>query len=102
VIHYREAFEIERMPVLYRLDPSNLFMLAFSLLKLLPAWECVRDKLVNGAFRPGQCFLDTSSGTWALAAARACRLMNVPLRIVTDPAVDQRFRCVSTTMRHGA
>ncbi len=85
------AFEMHRMPALYQLDPPNLFILEFFLLKLLPALAAVTEKLHNGAYEFGKTFLDTSSGTWAWALARVCRLLNVPLRIVTDPAVDPRF-----------
>lgn len=88
---HREAYEMHRMPALYQLDQPNLFILEFSLLKLLPALAAVTEKLHTGAYELGKTFLDTSSGTWAWALARACRLLNVPLRIVTDPAVDPRF-----------
>ena len=88
---HNDAFEMHRMPALYRLDLPNLFILEFFLLKLLPALAAVMEKIRNGEFELGKTFLDTSSGTWAWSLARVCRLLNVPLRIVTDPAVDTRF-----------
>jgi cysteine synthase A len=88
---YQDVFEMHRLPTIYPIGLPNLFILEFFLLKLLPALAAVTEKICNGEFELGKTFLDTSSGTWAWCLAWVCRLLNVPLRIVTDPAVDSRF-----------
>jgi len=67
---------------------SNLVVLAFSLMKLLPARFIIRKALENGELQPGALIAETTSGTFGLALAMVARLQGHPLTLVSDPAID--------------
>ncbi|WP_316168813.1 MULTISPECIES: cysteine synthase family protein [unclassified Bradyrhizobium] len=77
-------------PRVVRLD-RNLYVAAFSIMKLLPARRIVESALRTGVIRRGDTVVESSSGNFALGLALVCRDYGLGLEIVTDPAVDARF-----------
>jgi S-sulfo-L-cysteine synthase (3-phospho-L-serine-dependent) len=79
------------LPRLIRVGP-NLYVAAFTLMKLLPARFMLDRAEQRGELAPGTTVLETSSGTFALGLAMVCRLRGYPLVIVGDPAIDPALR----------
>lgn len=83
-----EATELPRVIQL----TDNLYAVAFSLMKLLPARFIIDRAEESGVLTPGTPVLETSSGTFGLGLAMVCRLRGYPLTIVGDNAIDRDLR----------
>lgn len=79
------------LPRIVRLE-SNLFGLAFSLMKLIPARHILERARRDGRLDSGAVVVESTSGTFGLALAMHCSLLGQPLVLVSDPAVDSSLR----------
>jgi cysteine synthase len=79
------------LPRIIRLT-GNLYVAAFTLMKLLPARYIIDRAEAAGRLTPGTPVLETSSGTFGLGLALVCRLRGYPLTIVGDAAIDDDLR----------
>ena len=75
----------------------RLHVLAFDVMKHLPAYYMITTALSSGVLQPGGPVVDTSSGTFALGIARVCRDRH-PCFIITDPAVDADLKTALETL----
>jgi cysteine synthase A len=87
----RSIVEASELPKLIRLA-DNLYVAAFTLMKLLPARFMLDRAEQRGELVPGTTVLETSSGTFGLGLAMVCRLRGYDLKIVGDPAIDAAMR----------
>ncbi|MEU5695586.1 pyridoxal-phosphate dependent enzyme [Actinosynnema sp. NPDC020468] len=88
---FPSILEAAETPRIVRLE-SNLYAAVFSLMKLMPARFMLDRARLDGRLPPGATVVETSSGTFALGLAMACRLRGHPLVVVGDPAIDHRLR----------
>lgn len=65
---------------------------AFPLMKLLPARFILSRAAEQGRLDAGTTVIETTSGTFGLGLAMVCRLRDVPLILVGDPAIDPGLR----------
>ncbi|MGH9023589.1 MAG: cysteine synthase family protein [Acidimicrobiia bacterium] len=79
------------LPRIVRLE-SNLYGLAFSLMKLIPARHILERARKDGRLDSGAVVVESTSGTFGLALAMHCSLLGQPLVLVSDPAVDSSLR----------
>ncbi|SOB81300.1 cysteine synthase family protein [Streptomyces sp. 1331.2] len=84
---YRSITEAQMIPRLVRLGP-NLYGAVYTLMKLLPAHYILRQADRRGALGDRTTVVETTSGTFGLALAMQCALMERPLILVSDPAID--------------
>jgi cysteine synthase A len=90
---YEDSIKALLMPRIIRLHPPrNLFVAAFSLMKLLPAYFILKQAIDNGLVNEDTTIVESSSGTFALGLALVCRSLNLKLIIVGDRAIDTRLR----------
>lgn len=80
-----------KTPALVRLAP-NVVLVRFETLKVYAALGAVRSLLAEGAVRPGQTLVDSSSGIYALALAMACNRFGLRCHIVASTTVDATMR----------
>ncbi|MFK8182800.1 MAG: cysteine synthase family protein [Phormidesmis sp.] len=78
-------------PKLVEVD-ENLFVSAFSVMKVLPAIHIIQRAIERGEITSRSTIVETSSGTFALGLAIVCNELNLPLFIASDPAIDQRLK----------
>lgn len=71
---------------------SNLHLLMFRLMKLVPAKYIVNQALERGELDPGGLVLETSSGTFALGLGIVCCERSLPFVIFSDPVIDRDLR----------
>lgn len=76
------------LPKLIQLE-RNLFVAAFTVMKLLPAKEMIVQAIKQGDIRSESMVVDTSSGTFALGLGMICAEHHLPFRIFGDPAIDE-------------
>lgn len=76
------------LPRLIQLE-ENLFVAAFSVMKLLPAKEMIVQAIKQGDVHAESIVVDTSSGTFALGLGMICAEHHLPFRIFGDPAIDE-------------
>lgn len=88
---FTDVVEAQRVPTLVRLD-TNLYALAYRLMKMVPARHILRQARASGQLGPGTTVVETTSGTFGLALAMQCALENQPLILVSDPVIDSRLR----------
>ncbi|MGW2697921.1 pyridoxal-phosphate dependent enzyme [Streptomyces sp. NPDC001296] len=79
------------LPKVIRLE-DDLYAAAFHLMKLLPAHFILRSAAETGALAPDATVVETTSGTFGLGLAMVCRLKDIPLILVGDPAIDPPLR----------
>ncbi|CAM5482651.1 cysteine synthase family protein [Streptomyces pilosus] len=84
---YPSITEAQMIPRLVRLGP-NLYGAVFTLMKLLPAHYILKRAEQRGELGAGTVVVETTSGTFGLALAMQCALMERPLILVSDPAID--------------
>jgi cysteine synthase len=85
-----EATEAYQIPKLVRLAP-NLYGIAFTLMKMIPARFILRRAEQNGLLEPGTVIVETTSGTFGLALAMQAVSMDRRLILVSDPVIDERL-----------
>lgn len=90
-IIYANSVDAMALPRIVWLRP-NLFALAFSLMKLLPARFILDRAEQDGSLAPGALIAETTSGTFGLALAMVAKLRGHPLTLVGDPAMDAPLR----------
>ena len=78
-------------PKLVEVD-SNLFVSAFSVMKVLPAIHIIKKAMERQEITSRSTIVETSSGTFALGLAIVCNELGLPLFIASDPAIDQRLK----------
>jgi cysteine synthase A len=82
------------MPLLI-LRNATLFV-AFQFMKLLPARNILASAKLAGELRANAPVVATSSGNFAYGLALECARLGHPCTIVSDPAIDDRFKAVLT------
>ncbi|HEV8561211.1 MAG TPA: cysteine synthase family protein [Actinophytocola sp.] len=85
-----EATEAFQTPHLIRLGP-NLYGVAFTLMKMIPARFILHRALRNGLLGPGTVIVETTSGTFGLALAMQAAHLDRRLILVSDPVIDERL-----------
>jgi len=85
-----EATDAYQVPKLIRLAP-NLFGVAFSLMKLIPARFILRKAQLDGRLDPDTVIVETTSGTFGLALAMQAVHLPNRLILVSDPVIDERL-----------
>ncbi len=77
------------------LKHKNITLLAFDVMKLIPAIHILKQALSRGDLKPGGTIVEISSGTFALALAMLANDNGFHLRIITidvDPALIWRLK----------
>lgn len=87
---HADALEAYQTPRLVRLEP-NLYAVAFTLMKMIPARYILRKAAETGLLEPGTVITETTSGTFGLALAMQGRHMDRRVILVSDPVVDDRL-----------
>jgi len=82
---------MEKQPQLVRYQ-DNLHLIAFKLMKLLPASYIIEKAETDGQIDQDTTIIETSSGTFALGLAIVCALKKYKLIIVGDPVIDVPLR----------
>lgn len=85
-----EATEAYQIPKLVRLG-QNLYGVAFTLMKMIPARYILRKAMAEGRLEPDTVIVETTSGTFGLALAMQAVHMDRRLILVSDPVVDERL-----------
>lgn len=67
---------------------SNLFVLSFHVMKLLPALYMLKQAQAAGKLDKNSLVVETSSGSFAYGIALACTELQLPFAIVTDHKID--------------
>jgi cysteine synthase A len=70
---------------------NNVFAVAFTNMKLIPAFHVLKAARDQGILREGSTIVETTSGSFGLALAVACKLQGYALTIVSDPVIDELF-----------
>lgn len=84
---YRSIVDATALPRVVRAG-ENLYVAAFTLMKILPARFILEQARRSGLLRPRSVVIETSSGTFGLGLAMLCRLHGYELILVSDPAID--------------
>lgn len=71
---------------------SNLYIVAFKLMKLLPAKFMLTEAQKRGNIKDNYIIVDTSSGTFALGLGIICSELGLKFKIFGDPAIDKNLR----------
>jgi cysteine synthase len=87
---FAEATEAYQIPKLVRLTP-NLYAVAFTLMKMVPARYILRKAAEEGRLEPGASIVETTSGTFGLALAMQGVHLGRKVILVSDPVVDERL-----------
>lgn len=85
-----EATEAYQIPKVVRLMP-NLYGIAFTLMKMIPARFILRRAAQEGLLEPDTVIVETTSGTFGLALAMQAVSMDRRLILVSDPVIDERL-----------
>src|SRR6266446_5871358 len=88
---FGEVTEAQLLPRLIQLD-RNLYVAAFTLMKLLPARHILHHAIDRRELRRGGLIVETTSGTFGLALAMEAALLGCRLVLVSDPVMDERLR----------
>lgn len=73
---------------------SSLTGFLFETMKVVPAKHIIEENIQNGTIRPDTLIVESSSGNFAYGLAVVCREKNLKLRIIGDPAIDDRLRLI--------
>lgn len=87
----RDIAEATELPRLVRLG-DRLIGAAFDVMKTLPARHMIDAAIARGDVGPGTTIVETTSGTFGLGLAMVCAVRGIPLRLVSDPAIDGYLR----------
>lgn len=89
---FRDSVEAQLVPKFVRLEPGNLIVAPFELMKQLPARFILEQAAEEGKLHVGSLVAETTSGTFGLALAREARLRGYRLILVSDPVIDKQFK----------
>src|SRR5260370_39685939 len=84
---FGEVTEAQLLPRLIQLD-RNLYVAAFTLMKLLPARHILHHAIDRGELRRGGLIVETTSRTFGLAPAMGAAPLRCPLPPGRAPALD--------------
>jgi cysteine synthase A len=87
---YKAAFEQLLKPDIFNLR-DNLHLVQFKVMKVLPAFNIIKNAYEEEKINDNTLIIDTSSGTFALGLALVCNHFKLNLTIVADPAIDSRL-----------
>jgi cysteine synthase len=87
---FDDATQAYQLPRLIRLAP-NLYGVAFTLMKMVPARYILRKAHAEGRLGPGTTIVETTSGTFGLALAMQAVHLDRKVILVGDPVIDQRL-----------
>lgn len=87
---FDDATAAYQIPKLVRLAP-NLYGVAFTLMKMIPARYILRKARAAGRLEPGTIIAETTSGTFGLALAMQGVHLGCPVVLVSDPVIDERL-----------
>lgn len=87
---FKKTSDAILLPQLIQLK-SNIYMMAFRIMKLLPARHIIFEALKRGEITEKCTIVETSSGTYALGLGIICAELGLPFRIFGDPAIDQNL-----------
>ncbi|NEQ52359.1 MAG: cysteine synthase family protein [Leptolyngbya sp. SIO3F4] len=88
---YKTCAESIELPRIIRLK-DNFYVAAFSLMKLLPARFILSQARNEELVGPNSVIIETTSGTFGLSLALACKQNNYSLILVSDPAIDTTLK----------
>ncbi|MBV8693954.1 MAG: cysteine synthase family protein [Chloroflexi bacterium] len=88
---YPTTIEAIEAPTLIRIT-DNFYVVAFRLMKLLPAHFILDRAQQAGLLDIGSIIIETSSGTFGLALAMICALRGYRLILVSDPVIDTSLK----------
>jgi S-sulfo-L-cysteine synthase (3-phospho-L-serine-dependent) len=80
-------------------DPSliranSLLLIRFETMKLVPARGIIENAFAERRIKAGDTVIATSSGTFGIGLAHICRDTGLKCIVVSDPAIDSRYRRV--------
>lgn len=84
---YADVTSSIELPRIIRIAP-NLYVAAFSLMKLVPARFILDRAHRDGKLGPDTRIVETTSGTFGLALAMQAALIGRPLTLVSDPVIE--------------
>jgi cysteine synthase A len=87
---FEDATQAYEIPRLIRLSP-NLYAIAFTLMKMVPARYILRKAWREGRLGPGATIVETTSGTFGLALAMQAVHLERSVILVGDPVIDERL-----------
>ncbi len=85
--HYKNYSDSILLPNIIKIK-SNLYILLFKLMKLLPAKYIMTEAIKKGDIKETSIIVDTSSGTFALGIGIICSEIGLPFKIFGDPVID--------------
>src|SRR5260370_36486855 len=85
---FGEVTEAQLLPRLIQLD-RNLYVAAFTLMKLLPARHILHHAIDRGELRRGGLIVETTPGTFGPALAMEAAPLACPLLLGHPPGLDQ-------------
>ena len=88
---YKDNIELIELPKIIELS-SNIHVLKFELMKLLPARYIIEKSLNSGLLTKEMTVIESSSGSFALGLAYVCAKHHLRLIIVGDPAIDKNLK----------
>ncbi|MCR5942555.1 pyridoxal-phosphate dependent enzyme [Ochrobactrum sp. XJ1] len=88
---YQSAVDGMRHPQLFKIQ-TNLTMLSFKAMKIVPAYYIITQALARGELLPGATIVETSSGNFGVGMAMVCNMLGHPFVIIGDPAIDDSYR----------
>jgi cysteine synthase A len=88
------AESLDLMPTIRLLDPDcpNLYAVAFTCMKALPAEFIISEAVREGSIQKGTTVIETSSGSFGLGLALACHKRSLELIIIGDPAISPDWK----------
>ncbi|HET6213786.1 MAG TPA: cysteine synthase family protein [Micromonosporaceae bacterium] len=87
---FDDATQAYQVPKLIRLGP-NLYAIAFTLMKMVPARYILRKAVQDGRIGLGGTVVETTSGTFGLALAMQGVHLDLKVILVSDPVIDERL-----------
>ncbi|GIG71592.1 cysteine synthase family protein [Phytomonospora endophytica] len=87
---YADTTEAYQLPRLIKLGP-NLYGIAFTLMKMIPARYILNKAQRDGLLGPGTVIAETTSGTFGLALAMQGVHLDRRVILVSDPVIDARL-----------
>ena len=88
---YNSLSEEIEIPKIIKLT-SNLYVMNFELMKIIPAKYIIKNAIENYLINPDTIIVESSSGTFAYGLAIVCAEKNLRFRIYSDPAISPEFK----------
>ena len=87
---YQKFSDSILLPQIIKLE-SNLYIIAFRLMKLIPAKYIISEAIKRKDIQQNSIIVDTSSGTFALGLGIICCELGLKFKIFGDPAIDKNL-----------